>query len=84
MKFSKRDQRIQERQRRIRKRERIVETLILLRLEAGDRQAFDILQYIRETYGEVPEHWCMRLIYRLMGVDESLLPLNPEDDMILL
>jgi hypothetical protein len=73
-----------KRKKKIRQREHEVEGIVLSCLEAGAKQAIDILRTVQLSHPEVPERWVMRMVYRIMGVDMQHLPDDPDDDLILL
>ena len=81
---SKKETRYIKRKKKIRQREHEVEGIVLDCLEAGAKQAVEILRIVQLTHPEVPERWVMRMVYRIMGVELSHLPDNPDDDLILL
>lgn len=81
---TKKESRYTKRMKAIRKREYEVEGIVLECLEAGYKQAIDVLRTVQVTHPDVPERWVIRMVYRIMGVNLEHLPANPEDDMILL
>lgn len=81
---TKRETRYTKRMKAIRKREYEVEGIVLECLDAGYKQAVDILRTVQVTHPDVPERWVIRMAYKIMGVDLIYMPLHPNDDMILL
>lgn len=74
----------EERKKRIRRKQKRTEEIVLDELEKGALMARDIVPVVRRKMkGDIHERSVIRLIYRIMGVTDEI-PKNARGDWVIL